>query len=127
MEELTGPGVTTAELNAAAEEMIAKEGGTPLFKGVKNPQAKFPFPAALCTSVNEEVVHGIPSDRTLCEGDIVSVDCGVRLDGYCVDVVSEDNIKAGPLEAKVQASSPAVEGRHCRPAANRHASAPPVM
>src|SRR3989304_9446114 len=85
MEELAGPGVTTAALNAAAEEMIAKEGGTPLFKGVKNPQAKFPFPAALCTSVNEELVHGIPSDRALREGDIVSVDCGVRLDGYCGD------------------------------------------
>ncbi|MFQ5489701.1 MAG: type I methionyl aminopeptidase [Phycisphaerae bacterium] len=85
MEELAVPGATTAELNAVAEEMIAEAGATPLFKGVTNPQAKVPFPAALCTSVNEEVVHGIPSDRVLREGDIVSVDCGVRLNGYCGD------------------------------------------
>jgi len=83
--ELAAPGVTTGELNAAAEKMIAEVGGTPLFQGVENPQAKFPFPAALCTSVNEELVHGIPGDRTLKSGDIVSVDCGVRLAGYCGD------------------------------------------
>lgn len=85
MEELAKPGVTTAELNAVAEKLIADAGGTALFKGVENPQAKYPFPAALCTSVNEELVHGIPSDRKLCDGDIVSVDCGVRLNGYCGD------------------------------------------
>jgi len=85
MEELAAPGVSTAELNAAAEEMIARDGGIPLFKGVESPQAKFPFPAALCTSVNEELVHGIPGDRMLRDGDIVSVDCGVRLGGYCGD------------------------------------------
>lgn len=85
MEEMARPGVTTAQLSAAAEKMIADAGGTALFKGVENPQAKFPFPAALCTSVNEELVHGIPSDRVLIEGDIVSVDCGVRLNGYCGD------------------------------------------
>ncbi len=79
------PGITTAELNTAAEEMIAAAGAIPLFKGVTNPQAKIPFPAALCTSVNDEVVHGIPSDRRLEAGDIVSVDCGVRLSGYCGD------------------------------------------
>lgn len=100
MEELAGPGVTTAALNAAAEEMIAKEGGTPLFKGVMNPQAKFPFPAALCTSVNEELVHGIPGARTLCEGDIVSVDCGVRLDGYCGD--SATTIAIGKVSLATQ-------------------------
>lgn len=82
---LAKPGVTTAELNLAAEQMIAEAGAEPLFKGQKHPQARFPFPAALCTSVNEEVVHGIPGDRRLCEGDIVSVDCGVRLDGFCGD------------------------------------------
>ncbi len=85
VEEFIAPGVTTAELNAAAEEVIAQAGATPLFKGVTNPQARIPFPAALCTSVNDQVVHGIPSDRVLKEGDIVSVDCGVRLDGYCGD------------------------------------------
>ena len=85
LEGLTEPGVTTAELNEIAERRIAQAGATALFKGVVNPQARFPFPAALCTSVNEEVVHGIPGDRVLADGDIVSVDCGVRLNGYCGD------------------------------------------
>lgn len=85
MRELAAPGVTTAELNAVAEELIAEAGGIALFKGVENPQAKMPFPAALCTSVNEELVHGVPSDRPLEQGDIVSIDCGVLLGGYCGD------------------------------------------
>lgn len=85
VEELARPGVTTGELNAAAEEVIAEVGGTPLFKGVTSPQAKFAFPAALCTSVNEELVHGVPGDRALREGDVLSVDCGVKLAGYCGD------------------------------------------
>jgi len=79
------PGVTTRQLDAIAERLIADAGATALFKGVVNPQARFPFPASICSSVNEEVVHGIPDDRPLREGDIVSVDCGVRLDGYCGD------------------------------------------
>lgn len=83
--EMAHPGVTSAELNAEAETMIAEAGGQALFKGVENRQAKFPFPAALCTSVNDVVVHGIPSEVPLAEGDIISVDCGVRLDGYCGD------------------------------------------
>ena len=85
MSEIARPGVTTGELNAVAEKMIADAGADALFKGVVNRQAKFPFPAALCTSVNEQVVHGIPNDRPLVEGDVVSIDCGVRLDGYCGD------------------------------------------
>lgn len=83
--EMVKPGITTAELNRVAEQMIEDAGGEPLFKGVTNPHAKFPFPAALCTSVNEELVHGIPNDVPLKEGDILSVDCGVRLEGYCGD------------------------------------------
>jgi len=82
---MTGPGVTTAALNTEAERIIEGAGGEALFRGVKTKQAKFPFPAALCTSVNEQVVHGMPSDEPLAEGDVVSVDCGVRLDGYCGD------------------------------------------
>lgn len=85
MKKEARPGVTTAELNAIAEKMIAEAGGTALFKGVENPQARCPFPAALCTSVNEELVHGIPNERPLREGDVVSIDCGVRLNGYCGD------------------------------------------
>jgi len=85
MSEMAVPGATTAMLNEAAEELIASVGGVALFKGQRTPSARFPFPAALCTSVNEELVHGIPCDRALQEGDIVSVDCGVRLEGYCGD------------------------------------------
>jgi len=95
--ELAVPGATTAQLNAVAEELIAEVGGLALFKGVVNPQAKFPFPAALCTSVNEELVHGIPSTRVLREGDIVSIDCGVRLAGYCAD--SATTIPIGTISA----------------------------
>lgn len=85
MREMGEPGVSTAEMNAVAEEMISKAGAEALFRGVETRQAKFPFPSALCTSVNEVVVHGMPSDRKLRQGDIVSIDCGVRLDGYCGD------------------------------------------
>lgn len=85
IERRVRPGVTTAALNEVAERMIREAGATALFLGVENPQARFPFPASICASVNEEVVHGIPDDRPLREGDIVSVDCGVRLRGYCGD------------------------------------------
>jgi methionyl aminopeptidase len=78
-------GVTTGDLNAAAERIIADAGAEPLFKGVVNPAARYPFPAALCTSVNDEVVHGVPGKRKLRGGDVLSIDCGVRLKGYCGD------------------------------------------
>ncbi len=68
-------GVTTGELNQIAEDFIKKQNGKPVFKGY-GPR-KNPFPAALCVSVNEEVVHGIPGDRVLKAGDIVSIDCGI--------------------------------------------------
>ncbi len=100
MEDVADVGVTTARLNEIAEEMIAEAGATPLFKGVVNPDARFPFPAALCTSVNEEVVHGIPSDRPLSSGDIVSIDCGVRLDGYCGD--SAVTLAIGEVSGEVE-------------------------
>ena len=100
MAELARPGVTTAELNAVAEEMIAKAGGVALFKGVVNPQARFPFPAALCTSVNEQLVHGVPGDRALLEGDIVGIDCGVRLNGYCGD--SARTLPIGAISPEAQ-------------------------
>jgi len=99
VEERARPGVTTAELNAVAEELIGRAGAVPLFKGVVNPQAKFPFPAALCTSVNEQVVHGIPGQRRLASGDIVSIDCGVRLRGYCAD--SATTVAIGRVSAEV--------------------------
>lgn len=82
--KLIKPGVTTAELSRVAEEFIRDNGAEPTFKGFPNENG-VPFPAALCTSVNEMVVHGIPNDEPLKDGDIVSVDCGTFLNGFCGD------------------------------------------
>jgi len=73
------PGISTAEINSIAEDFIKKRKGTPAFKGYRG------FPEALCISINEEVVHGIPGPRKLKKGDIVSLDIGVLLDGYYGD------------------------------------------
>ena len=79
------PGVTTAELDRVAEEFIRDHGAQPTFKGFPNPYGS-PFPASICTSVNDVVVHGIPDDKTvLKDGDIISVDCGTLLNGFCGD------------------------------------------
>lgn len=97
---LVRPGVTTLELDRRAHELITKAGGQPLFKGVVHPQAKIPFPASICASVNEEIVHGIPNDRPLQPGDIVSVDCGVRLKGYCGDAAR--TFKVGEVQPAIR-------------------------
>ena len=77
---LVKPGATTLDLEQAAERKIAELGAVPAFKGYHG------YPCVLCTSVNSEVVHGIPSgQRVLREGDIVSIDCGVVIDGYYGD------------------------------------------
>lgn len=78
------PGVTTRQLDKVAEEFIRDHGAVPTFKGFPNPYGG-PFPATLCTSVNDQVVHGIPNDVPLKEGDIVSVDCGTLMNGFCGD------------------------------------------
>lgn len=78
------PGVTTGELDKIADEFIRDNGAVPTFKGFPNPYGD-PFPASICTSVNEQVVHGIPGDVVLKEGDIVSVDCGTFMNGFCGD------------------------------------------
>lgn len=75
------PGVTTKQLDHLAEEYIRDHGAVPTFKGFPNPYGGS-FPASICASVNDEVVHGIPNDRPLKDGDIVSVDCGTLLEGY---------------------------------------------
>lgn len=76
------PGVSTAYLDRLAEEFIRDHGAVPTFKGFPNPYGS-PFPGSICTSVNDVVVHGVPSDECLLqEGDIVSVDCGVLLNGF---------------------------------------------
>ena len=77
------PGVETGKLDRVAEDYISKNNARPAFKGYGS--KKNPFPATLCISVNEEVVHGIPGNRKLEEGDIVSIDCGVEKNGYFGD------------------------------------------
>jgi methionyl aminopeptidase len=79
LKEIVKPGVTTEDLDKVAEEHIRKNGAIPAFKGYNG------FPATLCTSVNEEVVHGIPGLRVLKNGDIISIDCGALFDGYYGD------------------------------------------
>jgi methionyl aminopeptidase len=76
------PGVKTSEIDERMERFFLDQGAQPLFKGVPG---TVPFPATCCISVNEEVVHGIPDKRILKEGDIVSIDTGCRLDGWCGD------------------------------------------
>jgi methionyl aminopeptidase len=79
------PGVSTLELDQRAEEMIRAAGAEPAFKGYQG-GGPYPFPGTLCTSINEEVVHGIPAaERKLAEGDILSVDCGVHFKGFYGD------------------------------------------
>jgi methionyl aminopeptidase len=107
------PGLTTRDLDAVAEETIRGEGGTPSFKGYRG------FPASICASVNEEVVHGIPGDRTLESGDLLSLDFGAIWEGYHGDSaltvfvgeppsdeaeklvrVTEESLEAGISQAK---------------------------
>ena len=79
------PGVTTLQLDKIADEFIRDHGAIPTFKGFPNPYGG-PFPASICTSVNDVVVHGVPrADTVLREGDIISIDCGTRLNGFCGD------------------------------------------
>ena len=88
------PGVTTLELDAFAENFILKRNAIPGFKGYRN------FPASLCTSVNEEVVHGIPSERVLEEGDIIGLDLGAIVDGYYGDAAI--TVSVGRIDHKIE-------------------------
>jgi methionyl aminopeptidase len=79
---LLEPGITTGELDTAVEKLFEQRNAIPLFKGFPG---EVPFPAVTCISVNEEVVHGIPGERVLREGDIISVDTGCKVRGWCGD------------------------------------------
>lgn len=79
------PGVTTKYLDKIAEEFIRSHGAVPTFLGYKGAPGAIDFPGSICASVNENVVHGIPSDYELKDGDIISVDCGTLKDGFCGD------------------------------------------
>ena len=76
------PGVTTAELDALAEAHIRASGATPSFKGYPGINPRHPFPASVCVSIDDEIVHGIPGDRKIREGQIVSIDAGAIVDGW---------------------------------------------
>ena len=123
LKEIAEPGVTTGRLNNVASQITADAGAEALFKGVRNPLSRIPFPACVCTSVNEQVVHGIPSETVvLKDGDILSIDFGARLDGYCADAavtvaigkVSENkreliDVTKHVLDMAIEKSAPAVK------------------
>ena len=116
------PGVTTLHLDHIAEEFIRDHGAVPTFKNFPNPYGG-PFPASICTSVNDVVVHGVPDEKTvLKDGDIISIDCGTLLDGYngdscytfCVGEVSQDvrQLLKTTKESLYRGIEQAVAGRH---------------
>ncbi len=94
LEAQVNPGRTTVELDQLAERMILKLGAKPAFKGYRG------FPATLCTSVNNEVVHGIPSQRVLKEGDIIGLDLGAIVDGYYGDAAITVSVGSIPAETE---------------------------
>lgn len=95
--KMAQPGVTTAELDTAAEDIIRSHGGVPTFKGYPGP---YPYPATLTVSINEELVHGIPGKRALKAGDIVSVDCGTTYQGFVAD--SAFSVGVGEISQKAR-------------------------
>ncbi len=95
-------GATSRDIDRAARLVIEESGAEPLFLGYRGSAprsasegARTPFPAATCVSVNEELVHGVPSSRVIGAGDLVSIDCGVRLDGWCADAAI--TVPVGPV------------------------------
>jgi methionyl aminopeptidase len=88
------PGITTGELDAVAEDHIRSKGAVPSFKGYHG------FPGSLCLSVNDEVVHGIPGDRVIADGDVVSIDCGAIVEGWHGDAAI--TVAVGEVPAEVQ-------------------------
>jgi methionyl aminopeptidase len=116
------PGVSTARLDAIAEEHILAAGGTPSFKGYPGVNPRRPFPASVCISIDHEIVHGIPGHRTIREGQIVSIDAGAIVDGWHGDAartfyVGEPPAQVAGLidltrEAMMAGIAAAVPGNH---------------
>ena len=98
------PGISTGELDALAEDNIRSHGGIPSFKGYGHP----PFPASICASVNEQVVHGIPGDRVLRGGDVISIDCGAIVEGWHGDAAI--TVAVGDIPAEVRELMRVTEG-----------------
>lgn len=90
-------GITTRELDAAMDRFFEVNGAVPCFKGVPG---RIPYPAASCISINEQVVHAIPSDRRIADGDIVSVDTGCKIDGWCGDAADTYLVGSVDRESK---------------------------
>ncbi|MET3961229.1 methionyl aminopeptidase [Marmoricola sp. OAE513] len=97
-------GISTAELDAIAEDNIRSGGGIPSFKGYGHP----PFPGSICASVNDEVVHGVPGERVLAAGDVISIDCGAIVDGWHGDAAI--TVAVGEVPAEVQTLMEVTEG-----------------
>jgi methionyl aminopeptidase len=97
-------GITTGELDAIAEDNIRSGGGIPSFKGYGHP----PFPGSICASVNDAVVHGIPGDQVLVDGDALSIDCGAIVDGWHGDAAI--TVAVGTIPAEVQTLMDVTEG-----------------
>jgi methionyl aminopeptidase len=95
------PGVTTSELDDYAAQLIEAGGDKPAFRGYRPPGSYLAYPAALCTSINSEVVHGIPSNRKLVAGDIVGLDLGLEHGGLFTDHAI--TVAVGPVDSEVQA------------------------
>jgi methionyl aminopeptidase len=95
--ELVRPGVTTAELDGVVDEFIRSRGGVPTFLGYPGP---YPYPASICASLNDVVVHGIPNDEPLSEGDVLSVDVGVTFEGFVGD--SAYTYKVGEVDGEAE-------------------------
>lgn len=119
LREAVRPGITTQSLDALAERLIRAGGDTPPFLGYTPRGARMPFPASLCVSTNDEIVHGIPGDRVLAEGDIVGLDLGVTHKGMITDAaitvaVGKASVEdselirqtASALEAGIRAARP---------------------
>ena len=94
---LVKPGVQTIEIDQWVRKWLKKAGGIPVFLGYR--MKKEPYPAAICISINDEVIHGIPSKRTIRDGDLVSLDCGINLDGFISDQAV--SIEAGKVSKNV--------------------------
>jgi methionyl aminopeptidase len=88
------PGITTKELDKAAQDLIFSYGANPAFKGFNN------YPAVLCASINEEIVHAVPSNRKLKSGDLLTLDLGIRFKGYCTDMAV--TLPIGKIDKKLK-------------------------
>lgn len=102
LSQMVEPGITTRDLDQEAERMIRAAGAYPTFKGYHG------YPASICASVNDEVVHGIPGDRRLKEGDIIGIDCGATLQGYVGD--SAVTVGVGKISEEIQKLVDATRG-----------------